>query len=145
MPEEQPEKKIDLGWKEQAQREKEQLSEELDQGAAGGGDEPPELSEPSFLNFVNGMAVQAAMFLGQVENPVVGKRILDLPAAKYNIDALGIIAEKTKGNLTAEEDKALTAMLGDLRMAYVETLHAVERAMAERAAKGQLKPKPGKP
>ena len=145
MPEEKPEKKIDLGWKEQAQREKERLSEELDGQAAGDEEEPPELSEPSFLNFINGMAVQAAMFLGQLENPMVGKRILDLPAAKYNIDVLDMIVAKTKGNLLPEEDQALTALLGQLHLAYVETLKAVEQAMAERAAKGQLKPKPGKP
>jgi len=136
MPEEQkPEKKIDLGWKEQAQREKERLAEELDSQAPGPGgaegDESGELPEPSFLHFVSGLAVQVMMFLGQIENPLVGKRILDLPAAKYNIDVLGILAEKTKGNLTTEEERSLTALLADLRLRYVDTAQALAKAIAE--------------
>jgi len=133
--EHKPEKKIDLGWKEQARREKERLAEELDRrgpdGAGAEGEELGELPEPSFLHFVSGLAVQVMMFLGQVENPLVGKRILDLPAAKYNIDVLGILAEKTKGNLTPDEERSLTALLADLRLRYVDTAGALAKAMAE--------------
>jgi hypothetical protein len=139
MPEEQqPDKKIDLGWKEQAQREKERLAAELDGQAEGpeGADDQSlgELPEPSFLHFVSGLAVQVMMFLGQVENPLLRKRVLDLPAARYNIDVLGILAEKTKGNLTPEEDRSLVALLADLRLRYVETVKAAAGRRAARAA-----------
>jgi hypothetical protein len=136
MPEEQdPEKKIDLGWKEQARREKERLAEELDKPSAdeGGpeGGDLGEMPEADFMHFVSGLSVQVMMFLGQIENPMIGKRMLDLPAAKYNIDILGILAEKTKGNLTAEEEQSMTSLLSELRMRYVQTVKALEKAMAE--------------
>ncbi len=149
MPEEQePQKKIDLGWKEQARREKERLAEELDkQPEESEGPQDAELGdmpEADFGHFVSGLAVQVMMFLGQVENPMVGKRILDLPAAKYNIDVLGILAEKTKGNLTPEEDQALTGMLSELRLRYVQTVKALEKALAEAPPQaGGDEPPPG--
>jgi len=129
------EKKVDGGWKEQARREKERLAEELDsqtaEGGEGEGGALGEMPEADFLHFVSGLAVQVMMFLGQVENPLMGKRMLDLPAAKYNIDILGILAEKTRGNLTEEEDKSLTSVLSELRLRYVQTVKALEKAMAE--------------
>ena len=117
------EKKVDGGWKEQARREKERLAEELDsqtaEGGEGEGGALGEMPEADFLHFVSGLAVQVMMFLGQVENPLMGKRMLDLPAAKYNIDILGILKDKTKGNLSDEEDRLLESLLYELRMRYV--------------------------
>jgi len=121
-------------WREQARREKERLAEELDkqpEGGEGEGGEPGEMPEADLTHFVSSLAMQVMMFLGQVENPMVGKRILDLGAAKYNIDILGILAEKTKGNLTKEEEQAMTGLLSELRMRYVQTVKALEKAMTE--------------
>ena len=135
MTEEQDQAKPAGGdWREQARREKERLAEELDNQPGGGegeGGEPGEMPEADFMNFVSSLAMQVMMFLGQVENPMVGKRILDLGAAKYNIDILGILAEKTKGNLSKEEEQAMTGLLSELRMRYVQTVKALEKAMAE--------------
>lgn len=128
---ESEEKKVDLSWKEQARREKERLAEELDRRSGGEEAGAEEMPEADFTQFVNGIGVQVMMFLGQVENPLIGKRILDLPAAKYNIDMLGILAEKTKGNLTKEEDETLSTILNELRMRYVQTIKVLEKAMAE--------------
>jgi hypothetical protein len=135
MPEE---KKIDLGWKEQAEREKQKLAEELD-ARAGEEDEgglPGDMGEPTFLNLATGIAAQAMMFLGLTENPLVGQRVVDLVAARFQIDILGMLAEKTKGNLTPEEEKTLQGILGEMRMVYVEMSKRVAQAVAERQAKG---------
>ncbi|HOX08962.1 MAG TPA: DUF1844 domain-containing protein [Planctomycetota bacterium] len=144
MTEEQDQAKPTGGdWREQARREKERLAKELDKQTEGGeeaGGEMGEMPEADFMHFVSSLAMQVMMFLGQVENPMVGKRILDLGAAKYNIDILGILAEKTKGNLTKEEEAAMTRLLSELRMGYVQTVKALEKAMAEappQAAGGQ--------
>jgi hypothetical protein len=135
MPED---KKIDLGWKEQAAREKQKLAEELDKKAGEGSEDglPPEMGEPTFLNLTTGMAAQAMMFLGLAENPLTGQRVVDLPAARFQIDLLGMLVEKTKGNLTAEEDRTLQGVLGEMRMVYVEMSKRVAQAVAEQRAKG---------
>ena len=75
--------------------------------------------EANFIQFINGFAVQTLVHLGRMSNPVSGQTALDLPNAKYSIDILGILQEKTKGNLTTEEDGYLAAILRDLRMEYV--------------------------
>lgn len=75
--------------------------------------------EASFLQFVGGMAYQTLVHLGKAPNPITGEMGTDLPNAKYSIDILGILQEKTNGNLSPEEDEHLSNMLRDLRMEYV--------------------------
>jgi hypothetical protein len=82
-------------------------------------DEPP-LAEMSFSTFVMGLTTQALMHLGEIPDPVDNQVARDLPAAKQMIDLLGILREKTKGNLDATEEQLLGSMLYDLRMRYVE-------------------------
>ena len=53
-----------------------------------------------------------------------GKREPDLELAKYNIDMLETLEEKTKGNLSEQEEKALANMVGQVRMAYVQASEA---------------------
>ena len=75
--------------------------------------------EINFSTFVMGLTTQALMHLGEIAEP--GQpQIPDLPAAKQMIDLLGILRDKTKGNLDAAEDQLLASMLYDLRMRYVE-------------------------
>ena len=78
------------------------------------------LPQPDFRMFLSGLAGQAAIHLGLIENPATGKREQDLQQAKYTIDLLQVIKDKTKGNLDPEEEKALDGILYDLRMRYVE-------------------------
>ncbi len=75
--------------------------------------------EASFLQFIGGFVFQTLVHLGKTQNPVTGETGVDLPNAKYSIDILGILQEKTNGNLTPEEDQYLSNMLRDLRMEYV--------------------------
>ncbi len=75
--------------------------------------------EASFAQFIGGFAVQTLVHLGKMSNPMSGETAVDLPNAKYSIDILGILQEKTKGNLTPEEDEHLANLLRDLRMEYV--------------------------
>jgi hypothetical protein len=75
--------------------------------------------EINFTTFVMGLTTQALMHLGEIAEP--GQpQAPDLPAAKQMIDLLGILREKTKGNLDAAEEQLLASMLYDLRMRYVE-------------------------
>ena len=80
--------------------------------------------EASFLQFIGGFAFQTLVHLGKTPNPITGELGVDLPNAKYSIDILGILQDKTSGNLTPEEDERLSNMLRDLRMEYVNTLKA---------------------
>ncbi len=74
----------------------------------------------TFSTFVMGLTTQALMHLGEIADPVNQQVGCDLPAAKQMIDLLGILRDKTKGNLDAAEEQLLGTMLYDLRMRYVE-------------------------
>jgi len=91
--------------------------------AASGGTEhdtshaPPH--EINFSTFVMGLSTQALMHLGEIADPEAPHGP-DLDAAKQMIDLLGILREKTTGNLEPAEEQLLSSMLYDLRMRYVE-------------------------
>ena len=76
--------------------------------------------EANFLTLVFSLYTHIQMSLGTIPDPVTQQPMKDLPQAKYNIDLLGILQEKTKGNLTPEEDQTLEHILFELRMMYVE-------------------------
>ncbi|MFH1441790.1 MAG: DUF1844 domain-containing protein [Candidatus Omnitrophota bacterium] len=102
-------KNIDQSWKETVKKEKENLKQE--------GEFIPE--NPDFGFFVTTLALQAAISLGQMENPATNKKEENLPQAKFIIDTLSMLKEKTKGNLTAEEDQMLDNLLYELRTQYI--------------------------
>ncbi len=77
------------------------------------------MPEPSLQLHVFHLASQVTMALGEVENPLSGKREKDLPAARFLIDLLAMLEQKTAGNRTEEEDTYLRGVLTNLRMAYV--------------------------
>jgi hypothetical protein len=58
--------------------------------------------------------------LGEIPEPETNQSRVDLPIAKQIIDTLGMLQEKTKGNLDQDEDRLLRSVLYDLRMRYVE-------------------------
>ena len=80
----------------------------------------PPLPEPSLAILVSGLAAQALMHLGAGANPVTNKVETDLGQAKYTIDLLQVLKEKTQGNLTDDEKRVLEGLLYDLRMRYVD-------------------------
>jgi hypothetical protein len=73
-----------------------------------------------FIEFVMMQAQNAALFLGQIPNPQTGQGEVNLELAKMFIDQLGMIQEKTRGNLTNEESAVLRNTLSNLQMAFVE-------------------------
>lgn len=80
------------------------------------------LPEINFSTFVISLSTQALMHLGEIVNPITGKIDPDVPAAKQMIDMLGMIKEKTSGNLNANEERLMKDILFDLRMKYVEAV-----------------------
>jgi len=73
-----------------------------------------------FLTLAASLAGQATIHLGLVEHPIAKKVQKDLRQARYTIDLLSVLEEKTRGNLNAEESAVLTHMLTDLRLRYIE-------------------------
>ena len=73
-----------------------------------------------FIEFVMMQAQNAALFLGQIPNPQTGQAEVNLDVARMFIDQLGMIQEKTRGNLTTEESTVLRNALSSLQMAFVE-------------------------
>jgi len=108
------EKKVDNEWKKQAREEKAKLAEEPQAGAPDG---PP---EASFAMIVSSLVAQSLIALGEIESPADGQRTRDLDAAKFSIDLLQALEDKTRGNLSDEEKKMLSGALYDLRMRYVQ-------------------------
>lgn len=78
--------------------------------------------EINFSAFVISLSTQVLVHLGEVPNPVSGKVERDLSMAKQMIDILGILREKTRGNLDQGEEKLLEDALYDLRIRYVEAV-----------------------
>lgn len=73
-----------------------------------------------FIEFVMMQAQNASLFLGLIPNPQSGKPEVNLELARLFIDQLTMIQEKTRGNLTGDEEKVLRNALSNLQMAFVE-------------------------
>jgi hypothetical protein len=58
--------------------------------------------------------------LGEIQDPVTQQLAKNLPLAKQTIDLIGMLKEKTKGNLNPEEEKFIEHILYDLRMRYIK-------------------------
>jgi hypothetical protein len=111
------EKEENESWKEQARLEKERLDAQLKAEKEKKSQFPP---EPTFAQFLTGLAAQALMALGEAENPLTKKKELDLPHAKYVIDVIALLKEKTRGNLSEAEQDAFNQILTDLRLRFVK-------------------------
>lgn len=133
MPDE-PKLIIDSDWKSQAQAEKQRLEQ---QEAAKKAPAPGQPEKLTFDDMVRLFTSQALAYMGYIPDPQTGQAMVSLEYARVNIDMLGLLEEKTKGNLTPDEDKLLKETLGELRGAFVETAKAVSQAVKE----GRLKPR----
>jgi hypothetical protein len=126
MAEEKKEEKkiiIDEDWKQEAQKEKEILAAQEEAEKEESQDEEQSrgpLPEGNFAALVSMLTTQALFALGLLQVKGQEKRGPDLEMAKYNIDMLQTLQEKTKGNLTTEEETVLSNTLNDLRMGYVQ-------------------------
>lgn len=76
--------------------------------------------EINFVTFMVGLSTEALAALGEMADPATGKHSRDLRAAQQLIDIIAMLGEKTRGNLDANEQSLIQAILFDLRMKYVE-------------------------
>ncbi len=129
---------IDDDWKAQAQADKEKLAREMEEkpaaaeptaqpGQAAPDGAPREVPAASFPILVNSLLTQIFFALGAIADPQSGQRFVDLALAKHHIDMLGVLEEKTKGNLTEEETKLLDRAVYESRMQYVQTAQATQQ------------------
>lgn len=72
-----------------------------------------------FSTFVYSLNAQALFYLGKLPNPMTGKYEKDLKTARYLIDTIDMLFNKTKGNLDENESKLITNIMYDLKMFYV--------------------------
>lgn len=131
---------VDTDWKEQVRQEKaKQQAAEAQSAAQASPSEPqsepqPEESssqpeprqaaaghapKPDFQVLISMLATQAFHALGHIPDPASGERLHQPEAAQFMIDLLAVLEDKTKGNLSAEENAMLEGVLHDLRMAYI--------------------------
>lgn len=91
-------------------------------------DDPNAGDQTSVINFpafVLSLAHTAAVHFGDVADPVSGEKMeQNLPAARQMIEILGLLEEKTRGNLSPEERQLLEQLLYELRMRYVEAANS---------------------
>ena len=106
---------IDSDWKDEARREKERLTEQVEGAKTRG-----PLPGASFMELVNMIAMQAVVSMGGYQLPTGEVVPPDMEMAKHQIDLLEVLEKKTAGNLEEEEKKTLAGVLYELRMQFVE-------------------------
>ena len=74
-----------------------------------------------FFNYIASLGFQAMIFLGEVPNPITNTTEKNLKQAKFLIDTMVILREKTKGNLSKEEDDLLNGSIYELQLRYVDS------------------------
>jgi hypothetical protein len=95
---------------------------------------------PAFENLVRMLGSNAAMVLGAYADPRTGQPMLDPDAARELIDMLDALREKTRGNLSPEEDTLLLDLLGKLKMTFLEVNQAIAaQAQAQTQAKAKTR------
>ena len=84
------------------------------------GSRPSALPPIEFNTFLLGLASTAVIHLGDSPHPETGKAVENLELARQSLDLLTLLREKTRGNLTHEEERFFEQLLADLRLRYVE-------------------------
>ncbi len=137
MSQDEPKIQIDSDWKAEAQAEKERLAAQAEAAEADRGDRRPgELPEADFKTLMGVLASQAIMGLGAIGDPKTGRVVIDLPGAKFSIDLLIVLEEKTKGNLSEDEATEFTQMLAELRARFVQISELVAKQNVADATAG---------
>ena len=142
------EKKVDERWKDEVTREKQKFTGASTTPPPAGAPSSPsrpaspppaqpppaaapptnaapderDASEPNFAVFLSSLSMQAMMALGELPLPGTDARHEDLDQARYLIDILGMLQEKTRNHLTAEEGQFLENALYELRLRYTQKL-----------------------
>jgi len=89
-------------------------------GASSATVSPEELPSIDFSTFVLSLSHSALLHLGEAPHPDTNRLEKNLPLARQTIDLIALLEDKTKGNLTGDEERLLHQILFDLRMRYVE-------------------------
>ena len=138
MAEELPSLHIDSDWKKQAQEEKRKLAEaqekqraEQAKAQATAQAASPGLSdsaapgarrggarEANFAGLVNSILTQAMVYLGEIA-PQGSEPMVNLDIAKYQVDLLGLLEDKTRNNLDPQEQHLLDSALYDVRSRFI--------------------------
>ncbi|ETR73751.1 MAG: hypothetical protein OMM_06754 [Candidatus Magnetoglobus multicellularis str. Araruama] len=82
-----------------------------------------QMPDPTFSTFIASLSSSAMVQLGEIAEPTTGQKEANLPMAKHTIDVIAMLQEKTKGNLTNEENKLIQNVLTDLRMRYIRAIN----------------------
>jgi hypothetical protein len=123
------EKKVDESWKETVEKEKHKTEKPTEKPKSDTIEKPEEkttkqqeLDEHTtdlFAMLISSLATQALVFMGEMPIDEAGNRLRDVEKAKQMVDMLGMLKEKTEGNLTSQEAKAIEDVLYELRMRFV--------------------------
>jgi len=125
---------VDSDWKAEAQKERERLAESERAAGEQAGAGEQGMPEADFPSLVRMLATQAVMYLGGIPDPETGRAVVAPEYARLHIDLLATLEEKTRGNLTDEEQKELTGILHELRMRFVDIMGAVEEAQRKQTS-----------
>jgi hypothetical protein len=107
---EETEKPLDEATAEESESEAAQEQERTDY----------QLPKINFATFIFSLNHSVLVHLGVMDDPTTGKKVRNIPIAKQTIDILGMLEEKTQGNLKEDEEKMLKSILYDLRMIYIK-------------------------
>ena len=115
---------IDEDWKSQVEAEREQA--EKAKSAPAANEESSEATDPpmppaSFELLLTTLATEALVALGQVPHPVTGKTQAHRNQAKFLIDTVDVLRQKTAGNLTTSEQQVIDSLLHQMRLIFVQT------------------------
>ncbi len=138
-----PQIHIDSDWKAEAQAEKERLAAAEQAKEATDAQDPKKLPPANFQGLVGILASQAVMGLGAVPDESGKGVLIDLEGAKFAIDLLSVLEEKTAGNLTEEEGKEIGVVLTELRARFVQVTQLIAQQMTQPAAGAEGMPAAG--
>jgi len=126
---------IDEDWKAQVQREKEEVEAEPEDAPVAPGQEvEPGGEEPAnFVALVSSLATQCMFALGLIAQQEGGQVMVDIQGAKFLIDLLLVLRDKTEGNLDSEEEGAITEAIAELQRAFVIRAQQVQEASMKEA------------
>ncbi len=141
-----PKLQIDSDWKAEAEAEKKRLAEQ-EQAKEANGDRPQsgQLPKADFKSLMGVLASQAIMGLGAVADPKSGRVVIDLDGARFSIDLLGVLEEKTKENLSDEEDTELKQVITELQARFVQIAQLVAQQGAATPEVDQISATPPPP
>ncbi len=124
---------IDEDWKSKVEREREEVRHHIEEapkaGTEAAADEELQEAEMSLFDYlVSTLAAQTMMALGLMAEEGQTQVMVDLGAAKHMVDSLMMLREKTKGNLTADEEANLSEAIGELQRVFAVRATQVREA-----------------